>query len=296
MVNTLFIRGGFKVFVCLILFSILISCKISGQKANFKIYNAMMFQNMPNLSSSGISTINMIYDDSLLVKSISHPTNLNERSFNHAKFLNETKKLTDKSDIPVCLDIESWNLMEPYFKNSIKKYKYVLNQFKRSNSNLKVGFYGVFPYADAYLWEAFKGNRSKNFMGDWRSTNQNIATIASSVDIIYPSCYTRTKNVDTWKKAFMMQYQQIKKVTSKPIYAFIWPQYYNRYDKSINNKFIDYNTWMAELEYLYKYCDGIVIWSPPFNLTTRKKLYWNNNLAWWSATKDFVKKHKITAN
>lgn len=285
-----------KFHLCLIFIFLFWGNNSRGQKVTFKVYNAMMFRNMPDLSKNGLSKITMIYDDSLLTKSVSHPNVLNERTFNYSKFLREKDKLVNKSHIPICLDIESWNLMDPYFNMSIKKYQNVLNYFRSSTNSIKIGYYGVFPYADAYLYEAFKGNKAKSFMNDWRTVNRKISAIIPSVDIIYPSCYTRSKNIDIWKKAFLMQYEQIRKVTKKPIYAFIWPQYYNKYDKSINNKFIDYDSWLFELETLYKYCDGIVLWSPPFDLTTRRPLFWNSHLDWWRATQYFIKKHNIRAN
>lgn len=285
----------------LLIFFILVSLFIDSfgqikKRKEFKIYDALLFKNKPNLSVHGLSDIIMIYDDSILDKHSRHPTNLNARVFNKGRLDRFLDKYKPAKKVPICFDIESWWLMPPYLQASIKKYVEVLSYFKKRNKNNPVGLYGVLPYADAYINEHLRGNKNKNWLSEWELINNSLEEIVEHSDISFPSCYTRTKDINIWKKSVDMQIEKIKKYGKKiPIYAFIWPQYYAA-GFSYNNDFIDSTMWREQLEYLYKKCDGIVIWGPPFNLATRAPINWDDKAGWWLETKIFIEKYNIRSN
>jgi len=235
----------------------------------------------------------MIYDDSVLVKDNRDPSNVNKRSLSMGKLKNMALKYNN-TNIPICFDIESWWLFKSYSGESVKKYLNVIKQFRIFNESKKVGFYGVLPYSDIYLYQYLVGNKQKDWMAQWNGINNGLSSIAKSVDIAYPSCYTRGSNKAVWFKTFLYQVNKIKALNPNlPIYVFIWPQFYSHDNAKINNTFIGYDMWKFELEMCYKYADGIVIWSPPYNLSTRSPLMWNSKAPWWIATQDFIKSYNL---
>lgn len=246
---------------------------------------------MPNMKNYGLSEIHVLYDDSLLVRDTRYSRDLNYSKISNNKLQKMAGKTKVNPSIPVCFDIEGWNLLK-YTKASIPKYINLINEFKSRNFRSKLGFYGVLPYADSYLYNS-SSSVSKNI---WKNLNNSssIGQIGAHVDIAYPSCYTRSKDLKQWKSAVLKQVSKIKEIRSDiPIYAFIWPQFYSHSNQKLNGTFIDYTTWLSELEFLYQNCDGIVIWGPPFDLKTRKPIQWNGNLPWWRATTDFISSHNL---
>ncbi len=265
-----------------------------AQVKNFHVYNAMMYKNMPDLRSQGLSIINVIYDDSLLQRDDQHPYVARYRTINSNKILKQANRASLNQNIPVCLDIESWPLDDNSVLESKQKYLSVLSQFKKANPNSKVGYYNLMPYADTYLYESNRVLLHKQeWKNKWINVNDKLKDLAQMSNISYPSFYTRTTDKQLWLSVVKSQIAKIKQIRKNiPVYAFIWPQYYNEHDASINYKFIDADTWMFELETLYKYCDGIVIWGSPFD-QNRAPLYWDGNAPWWNATQKFIKKYNI---
>ena len=50
----------------ILLFFLLIPSNIYSQKKDFKVFNALLFKNTPDLSEYGFSKINMIYEDGVI--------------------------------------------------------------------------------------------------------------------------------------------------------------------------------------------------------------------------------------
>lgn len=54
-----------KTYIFLVLYSIIIF-PISAQNKDFKVYNALLFRDVPNLTEYGFSEINLIYEDGVI--------------------------------------------------------------------------------------------------------------------------------------------------------------------------------------------------------------------------------------
>lgn len=282
------------VFIIMLQLCMLMNVNLSNAQAKkFRVFNAMMYKNMPS-KLPGLSIINVIYDDSLLQRDINHPYVAKYRTINGNKILKQANKARLNQTIPVCLDVESWPLDDSNVLESKQKYISVLTQFKKANPGSKVGYYNLMPYADTYLYESDRVTIGKQgWKNKWINVNDKLKDLAHLSDISYPSFYTRTTNKQLWLSVVKAQVAKIKQIRKDiPVYAFVWPQYYNEHDASINYKFIDADTWMFELETLYKYCDGIVIWGSPFD-QNRSPLYWDASAPWWNATQQFIKKYNI---
>ncbi|WP_448607492.1 hypothetical protein [Paenimyroides ceti] len=289
-------RKDYINFLYLIVIFNLLSISCGAQRSEeFRIYDAMLIKQKPSLYKEGLSFINMIYDDSLLVyKDLS---DLNASNLSNEKFLRSSKRV--KPSYPICLDIEVWLFNEEHIHESVRKYTDVLQKFKKKFPKTDIGLYGVIPYADLNIYQekaTFLNDKSKDWMQEWKYINSNLGSIVSNSNIAFPSCYTRFKDRDLWKFAFLEQIKKIKEIDSNiKIYAFLWPQYYAA-GFEYNDHLVEADFWKLQLEMAYKYCDGVVVWAPHYNSNDRSDYTWNENAEWWQTTKQFIKDKNIKSN
>ena len=79
------------------------------------------------------------------------------------------------------------------------------------------------------------------------------------------------------------QIQEARRLSrGKPVYIFLWPQYHTSNQK-LANTFLPGDYWRLELETAQKYADGAVIWC------CSNSQSWEDNAAWWLATRSFLK-------
>lgn len=246
---------------------------------NFVIFDGMMYKK-PDLRKYGVHNINVLYEDSLLDKGI----------INYRKLDKEIYKVR-QNNAPICLDIESWDLRDDKYKENGRKYIEVLNYFKKRLPGRKIGYYGMFPYRDLYIYNqrsAENRNKKIDYLGQWERMNNNLTFITQGQDLAFPSLYTRSKDMELWASVTKQQIARVKAINpSIPIYGFVWPQYYGREFTSAAN-------WAYQLETLYDICDGIVIWSPPFYSDNREPIQWDSQRDWWKETLKFIKRHNIS--
>lgn len=249
------------------------------QNKKFVVFDGMMIKDKPSLSKFGLKNINIIYEDSLLDKGV----------INYNKISREINKVS-RNNFPICLDIESWDLRDSKHKVNGKKYLEVFNHFKNKLPNRDIGYFGMMPYRDVYLYNQRSGANSLkriNYIAQWENLNNNIGFITKGNDIAFPAFYTRNKSLELWEWATKLQISNLKKTNPNlPVYGFIWPQYWNK-------EFLSQKDWAFVLETMYKYCDGIVIWCPPMNIDDRKPIRWNNSWGWWIETQKFIEKYKL---
>lgn len=280
-----------QAFFLLLLFSFL-SQLADGQQPgkSFKVFNAMLYKNTPDILR-GVNKIKVVYELEMLSLDPTDRFNSKKRFINSNKIQSVANKTNAESNPILCLDIESWNLRkEQGGDSSIKKYLDVLNKFKQVNSACKIGYFGVVPF-DQDVESFYKGQYSKT---RWTNRNIYLQTIYNHVDIIFPVFYTMTTDRNLWENFVKIQMSMIKnRKRNLPIYAFVWPQYFNTGDQNKDYKFIDAATWRYELETIYKYCDGVVIWGSPTDANNNPQ-YWNDQAPWWLETQKFISEHHIS--
>lgn len=264
-------------------------------KESFKVYDALLFKNKPDLYEIGLSKINMIYDDSIMIYENS---NLNSAKVSNSKLDKIIKKLSPK--YPICVDVETWSFEKEYFNESVKKYSMLLSIIKNKHNYAEIGYYGQFPYADLNLYisdfNLYGRRNNSNWIEEWLRINNNLQPIINKSNVAFPSCYTRTQNKEMWFAIFKKQIGYIKKISPKiKIYPFIWPQYYSP-GSSFDQKYLDEEMWRFQLETIYQYCDGVVLWSPHIYLKDRKNNNWSPKESWWLATREFIKIKNIKSN
>ncbi len=282
------------IFLLLWIFMIQFSTKIDAQKnspKDFILYNALLLGNTPDLTSYGLHKFFLFYEAQLLDNDFRKPDDYSRRLINGAKIDSLARKAKKNPEAPVCLDIESWSLDEATRGVSLPKYLDVLQRFKEANNISKVGYFEIFPHDPPLpdYWYSAQAHKTKT-LSKWHESNNFVKEVGKRVDIFYPAFYTRNQDTVTWRKMVQHKIAEIKnfKKTGK-IYGFLWPQYY------LDNghyKFIESDIWRFQLEILYKYCDGIVIWSH-YNGPEGKPVDFDYNMDWFKATRQFIQAHNI---
>lgn len=247
--------------------------KVSSQmKKDFKVYNALLYKNTPDLSKYGFSPINVIYEDGVITTNSNYKRGeFNWRYIDFKKVLQESQK-SKNENIPVVLDVEYWGhllAMDPQKtnKNAEDTFVTLLNLYREIDDKNQVA---IFHY----------GVVSKR--------------INNAANVVFPSFYTHSSSRQEWVSMIKYWLDNLKKTGNKnPIYVFIWPQYNPQPGlTNLGFKFIDINFWRFQLETLYPLCDGIVIWSHKVDENGRE-IYFNEKMPWFQETLKFMKKYNI---
>lgn len=260
------------------------SLPIKNTEKPFVVYNSLHYRETPDLTSDGLHQIQLIYEDKL---TSSPALGIGPRSFNESLISNASLSSKASPNTPVSLDIESWGLGD----DAMEKYTKSIKTFK-SHSSTKVGLYGFFPANTRYLYDAISSNDTEK-QRRWREKLQRRAIkVSNAVDIYMPSFYTWGKDFNAWEKTVIESTSLARSTDpNKPIYAFVWPQYYdNKTPYAL--EFIDPKTWRRELEVLYKYTDGIIIWSSHKD-SKGHPIKFSKEMPWFIETKNFIQLHKI---
>jgi hypothetical protein len=89
---------------------------------------------------------------------------------------------------------------------------------------------------------------------------QRARQLAASVDLFFPSLYTVDDDRDRWRRRMDNMVAAARKLDpSKPVLAFIWPQYHDATPRSA--QFVPADYWRFQLDQLQRAADGAVIWS-----------------------------------
>jgi hypothetical protein len=264
------------------------SCKKESGQGNqqgnpkpFFIFNSMQYQNMPDLSGRGFHPIQLINETSIF-------TSTTVKTPDTAKIRTLALQSSTQPSIPVVLDIEAWSYSNLLLDSTIGMFLAVIKTFKQYDSG-PMGFYGVVPN-DAYSWGNIEPLGSAHYIA-WQELNGELSPVADQIELFFPSFYTDDNDTVSWNSFVTSTLSELKKYHgSKPVYAFLWPQYH---DGTPNQyQYLDSLVWRYELETLYPLVDGVVIWSSSKTLPGVSSV-WNESWPWWQVTQEFIEEHRI---
>ncbi|MFM8331388.1 MAG: hypothetical protein ACKN9T_06840 [Candidatus Methylumidiphilus sp.] len=243
-------------------------------KAEFKVFDGLLFVNKPDLSPYGIKPIKIAYQAQLWKdgQDISKMPDL-------LRIKNAVNQLDIKNSILV-IDVEHWLVTEPngeYNPENLAKQLQLLATFRKLSPSTQFGNYGI-PYPD--YWRA-SNSKGPEQAAQWRIENDRMQAIVDQQDIVMPSLYTFYADRDGWVKYAIAQMAEARRLAKgKPVYVFLWPQYHES-NPLLGNDYIHPDYWKMELETVKKYADGIVIWGG-------WQQTWDDEAEWWKATKEFM--------
>lgn len=246
-----------------------------AETRGFVIFDGTLYENKPDLSSSGVQPIRIVYGNELwrVDQDKSKVPDL-------LKIRDAVRRIEPDISVGV-IDIEHWVLMEPDGKTNLvnrEKLSRVLAEFKSLAPKLHWGYYGI-PRPD--YWRAING-QGKIEAPLWMAENDLAQPVVDAQGAVFPSLYTFYKDQEGWVKYAVAQLKEARRLAgnNKPVYAFLWPQYHDP-SPQIGGDYLSPDYWKLELDTVRQYADGIVIWGG-------YKQAWNDRAEWWRITKDFM--------
>jgi hypothetical protein len=258
------------------------------------VFNAIKYAGAPDLSAYGIEPINVIYESRLNDPPVSFSK---IRRYSSAKVNRAAKSAMQHRGTLVVLDMETWGWND----DAMQKYSKVIRDFRNVNPYSKIGMFGVMPTHGYLLYNAFSKSKP-NLVASWEKLQRVAAPVISEVDALTPSLYTMGPDAKAWaQEAKLMVQRARQEAHGKPVYVFVWPQYYAGSSGckpgSINAQFLPAAVWRNELETLYPIVDGVVIWSPPWACSgdgrTVERPRFSKDMPWFTETIKFMKSHGI---
>jgi hypothetical protein len=108
-----------------------------------------------------------------------------------------------------------------------------------------------------------------------------------------PSIYTYGTDLTAWEKTAQMTVAEARRLNpNKPVYVYLWPQYfpYPAYPNGPKiGDFVPPKMWRQELETLYPIADGVIIWSGQ-QVGAAK---FSTSMPWFVETIAFIKEHNL---
>jgi hypothetical protein len=246
-------------------------------KPNFKSRDATRYPQDPNLGVYGLKNIIVAYESSLW------PSGASRSTPNTSYILNTyIPKIKSRNPDVVVIDIEVWKLTSgmtsSQITTNINKFKTVIAAFRKGLPNTKLGLYMGVPERN---WLAACGDPGKRAARTtaWHNNNLRLKPLASAVDIIFPSLYTfygDSASVSCWPNYARANIREAR-IYGKPVWAFVWMKYHS------TGSWIPRTFWRKQLETVYTYADGVVVWSQSEGSSA-----WSWSAPWWLETKDFL--------
>lgn len=250
----------------------------SGGNRGFVIYDGLNYLGMPDLSAYGMVRIKIVDRG---IWAIGHDGGAPDK---HA--VRDVARSVPLDSTPVVLDFESYDLEGPEdeINASITALMQITAEFREALPHRKLGFYGAPPLRD--YWRSLKSDRPDSKFRAWQQQNDRLSRLTENVDVLFPSIYTFYDDPAGWKRYAIAQVCEARRLSNKPVIAFIWPEYHPS-RKLIWDRFIDADFWQMQLDLLRRYADGIVVWGG-YDIQNRHRRQWDNSAAWWLRTKAFA--------
>jgi hypothetical protein len=268
---------------CLALALLAPALVVASPTACFRIFDATGYSDKPDLSGLGVEPAYIFEPDRWWPAGSRHDDLPNPVAIDHWMREIATKKGR------MILDVERWPLVgtEASVRESIRRYATIAAWFRAAGYDRPLGYYNVVPIWDR---ESAIQQKSSTAFRQWRARDAWMRPLLDRLDVLYPSLYTDSGNIDTWIGFANAQIAEARRIASdKLIYIFIWPQFHPS-NRELGLQYLPVKMWEAEMQWAREHADGVVIWGG-WDFANRKPLRWDGGAAWWTATKRFLKAH-----
>jgi len=258
----------------------------AGREKEFKVFDGTMYANKPDLNVYGVKKANVLYEYKFWKKGEDKQDLPDkERVKELAKQALSTNELT-------VVDIEAWWLhgSDKEVQESVDKYVKIVKWMHQYNSALKVGMFGVYPIED-HGRASLLPLHPKYIK--WKLENRRLMRIVLEEDYIIPSIYTFYNDKIKWKNAAISMIKEAR-AFNKPIYVFLWP-YFSEKSKYKPLSPLPEDYWKMELEVVWEYADGVIIWGG-WDPVIKGPAQWKNDFSWWVTLKEFMREKGILKN
>lgn len=187
-------------------------------------------------------------------------------------------RFNNRVDVKV-FDLEDWKPEDP---DAVWKYTQVAAMANAYEPDKTIGFFSTVPWD--IRWSNFiAGYQDPNSpeLQAFRAINDDRQPIADAVDVIFPSVYTQTTDMELWDAYADLIISEARRMANgKPVYVFMLPQYLD-FVETVGGEYLSGENWRHQLEFVRNLADGIVVWG-----------YWNRpmdvNDEWWFQTLEFI--------
>lgn len=241
----------------------------------FQVFDAVKYRNKPDSHLLGLTPIQVIYTASMWPRGDS-------RDEPHEATLRAYAKELKNLGSPVVIDIEHWPVRgesDAVINKNIEKLSRFADILADARPDLLFGYYRLAPTRD--YWTPVRN--LPDSVKKWQEANRRMQALADHVDAVFPSLYTFYKDVQGWETYARANIAEARQY-GKPIYPFIWPEYHDS-NKALAGTFLSPEFWRRQLDLCRQLTDGVVIWGG-------SKGQWDDNAAWWLATKEFLRELK----
>lgn len=249
----------------------------------FKIFGSFSYSNKPLLYAEGIHDIVLIQEKDLSSGILTN--NIYEPQINKVTAL--AAKYKSNNQIPICIIGGTWIRDRTTNQQAmISRYREVRNVFKSTNDESALGYIFVGATSLSGL-RITNGNFYVNTAGWMQSAVIPTRPLRSFADYLLPAAYIVDDDVNLWKKELYLAIKEARNNNpNKPIYAYIYTDYFNQNINFVNSyQPISEATYFEMLEAIFKICDGVVM----SNLTNS---VWKDNFGFFTATRKFVEKYR----
>lgn len=249
-----------------------------GQSTKFKVFNGLLYSDMPDLADYGISPIHII-DRGIWPKQTSH--------FEDPDPALVAKKLDALPDdgAPVVMDFEFYSFSQGRKKSleALRGLTTIAESFKTAAPTRSIGFYGYMPVRDYF--DAIKPKRSSKYK-TWQDENTMAGMLNPHVDFLAPSLYTFYNRPAEWQTYARAQISEARRISDKPVYAFLWPRFHDQ-GKKKQPPAIPSDFWRLQLDTMAEIADGVILWGG-WNFGKWASMKWNSQAPWWIETRKFL--------
>jgi len=248
----------------------------------FQVFNALFFSGQPDLTRYGLKPIHVAN------RGIWAPGISRTGPPDPALVQRYVDKLP-RDGAPIVLDFEDFKLTAGAreARAGVAGLTRILQAFRSAAPDRTIGFYGYLPHRD--YWRAIRPRDSSKYRS-WQGENDRSAPLADRVDVLFPSIYTFYPDADGWVTYATAQICEARRLSSKPVYVFLWPEYHSN-GKAGAGRVIPGSYWRQQLETARKFADGVVIWGG-WDFKANKRAPWNQKADWWLETLRFMRTTK----
>jgi hypothetical protein len=249
-----------------------------SQNRGFKVFNALAYAGQPDMGAYGMRPIHLA-DRGIWREGASRQSPPDQQ------LVQRYVDSLPRDGAPIVLDFEDFTLSKGSgeAETAVRGLGRLFGAFKQAAPDRPIGFYGYIPNRD--YWRAIQPTASKEYRA-WQQENDRAASLAKRVDVLFPSIYTFYPDEEGWIAYATAQICEARRLSPKPVYVFLWPDYHGGVRPSSGP--IPGHYWRTQLDTAYRLADGVVIWGG-WDLEANHAQPWRPGASWWQETVRFLR-------
>lgn len=244
----------------------------------FRIFDATAYVGKPDLSRFGIEPIHIV-DRGLW------PEGAGRSGPPDPALVRRYVESLPRDNAPIVLDIEHYDLTgsDEAAQVALTDLRRLAAAFRSIAPDRQIGYYAIMPIPHFAPVVAGIGSAPHRL---WQQRNDRLRSLQRSVDMLFPSAYTNSRDQAYWEAGTAGQICEARRISSKPVYLFIWPEFHD--SSPMRGQYLDSEFWRLQLETAYRLADGVVIFGG-YDIQADRPRNWNPRAPWVAPTLAFIR-------